>query len=87
MGADMKLMARNAQQVGTALRRARNAKNITQTELSVQSGVRQATISTIEAGHPGTRLETICQILAALELELIIAPRASEARPNIAEIF
>ena len=83
----MKLMARNAHQVGTALRRIRTAQNMTQTELSLRSGVRQATISTIEAGHPGTRLETICQIFAALELEFIIAPRASDARPNIAEIF
>lgn len=36
--------------------------------------MRQATISQIETGQGATRIETLCAVLAALDLELNVAP-------------
>jgi len=35
----------------------------------------QTTVSSIEQGAPGTRLETLFRMLAALDLEMVIRPK------------
>lgn len=69
-------MARTPADIGQALRRARKKKGLTQKELASKSGVWQETISKIENGLPGAKLETVFDLCAALELELLVAKRS-----------
>jgi HTH-type transcriptional regulator/antitoxin HipB len=78
--------ARTPQQIGNALRAARRAKGLTQSELASLSGQRQELISKIESGSAGTAISAICALLAALGLEFAVRPR-SGATPNIEDIF
>lgn len=61
--------------LGTALKRRRKEKKLSQQEAGSDFRISQTTISSIEQGTPGTRLETLFRILAALELEMIIRPK------------
>ena len=69
-------LARTPNQIGTLVRRARKRMGLTQRELGLRTGLRQETISLVEGGNPATRLDTILTILAALDLELQVAPRS-----------
>lgn len=77
--------ARTPQQIGSALRAARRAKGLTQSELASLSGQRQELISRIESGSQGTSISAICALLAALDLEFRIRPRSRA--PDIEDIF
>jgi HTH-type transcriptional regulator/antitoxin HipB len=44
-------------------------------------------MSTIESGSPGTRIETICALLAALDLDIMITPRSKDSSKDIEAIF
>ncbi|MBT9385168.1 helix-turn-helix domain-containing protein [Pseudooceanicola sp. CBS1P-1] len=78
----MRQALRTADQIGEALRRARKAQGLTQGDLSARTNLRVATISSLENGEPGTRLATLLSVLAALELELQLEPRAGGADPE-----
>jgi HTH-type transcriptional regulator/antitoxin HipB len=78
-------VARNIEQIGNAVRRHRRSLNLTQTQLCERTGLRQATISGLETGDSGSRLKTLFDILAALDLELVVRPRSKA--PPIEEIF
>lgn len=66
--------------LGIALKRQRKAKNLTQIEVGEAFKIDQTTISSIEQGAPGTRLETLFRLLAALDLELIIRPKKTMSK-------
>jgi HTH-type transcriptional regulator/antitoxin HipB len=68
-------LARSPEQIGNTIRRMRKKAGMSQAELGVKTGLRQATISQIEKGHPATRLDTILNVLSALGLELRINER------------
>ncbi len=70
-------LARSPEQIGNAIRRARKKMGISQSELGERTGLRQATISQIEKGHPAAKLETVLGILSALKLEFQIDSRSS----------
>jgi len=72
----MDYIARTPNDIGHALRNARKARELSQQALAARSGIWQETISKIENGSPGTRLETICDLLAALDLELNVTERS-----------
>jgi HTH-type transcriptional regulator / antitoxin HipB len=69
-------LARDPRQLGNLIRRARKRRAWSQGALGAKAGLRQETISLIEGGHSAARLETILAVLAALDLELRIAPRS-----------
>lgn len=75
----MDLIVRNPQQFGAAIRRNRKKLNLTQGALAARMHSRQATISTMESGEPGTQLGTLMDALAALDLEIVIRPRTTKA--------
>jgi HTH-type transcriptional regulator / antitoxin HipB len=83
----MQLLARTPQQIGSALRRYRRNQRVNQTQLGQKTGLRQATISAVEAGEPGTEVKTLCEILAGLGLELIIRPRTKASTEDIEAAF
>lgn len=68
-------LARTPAQLGNTIRRNRKRLGLSQSELGERAGLRQETISLIEAGNPAARLSTILTILAALDLELRITQR------------
>lgn len=83
----MSQLARTPGQFGEALRRARLSRGWSQTQLAQQAGLRQATISQIENGHGATRIDTLCAVLAALDLELMVAPRTRSGPEDIEDLF
>ncbi len=82
----MDLIARNPKQIGAAIRRHRRATCFSQVELGASAGLRQATISALESGEPGTQLRTLTDVMAALGLELVIRER-TKASKDIEEVF
>jgi HTH-type transcriptional regulator / antitoxin HipB len=78
-------IARTPAHIGAALRRQRKLQSMTQTELGHATKLRQATISQLENGEGSVQLKTFTDVLAALNLELVIQERSS-AR-SIEDIF
>jgi len=68
--------------LGSAIRRQRKAKKLNQSQAGSTFKLDQATVSSIEQGAAGTRLETLFRMLAALELEMVIRPNPKK-NPNI----
>jgi HTH-type transcriptional regulator / antitoxin HipB len=83
----MTTIARTAPQVGAALRRFRRKAGLTQSRLGEKMSARQATVSKLEAGEPGTQLRILMDALAALELELVIRPRTKAGTDTIEDLF
>jgi HTH-type transcriptional regulator / antitoxin HipB len=80
-------IARTPKQVGDVLRRLRRARGVTQNGLRDKTNLRQATISGLEVGEPGARLRTLFDVLAALDLELVIRPRTKAPADKIEDLF
>lgn len=70
----------SAKSLGSAIKRQRKAKQLNQKEAGSTFKIEQSTVSSIEHGAPGTRLETLFRILAALDLEMIIRPKLPHSR-------
>jgi HTH-type transcriptional regulator/antitoxin HipB len=81
------LIARSPQQVGRLVQRFRHERGLNQTQLAQLAGLRQEMISKIETGQGGVKLSTICDVLAALGLEMTIAPRTKSSSADIEDIF
>lgn len=80
-------LARSPQQIGAIIRRVREARKMTQTEMAAHLGVRQATLSNIETGSTDLKISTLLKILAMLDLELSIASRSKATSRDIEDIF
>ncbi len=83
----MSVLARSPQQIGRAIQRFRRQRGLNQTELADLSGLRQEMISKIETGQGGVKLATIFDVLAALNLEMTIAPRSRSSATDVEDIF
>jgi HTH-type transcriptional regulator/antitoxin HipB len=80
-------IARSPQQLGRLIQRFRTERGLNQTQLAELAGLRQEMISKIETGQGGVRFSTICDVLAALDLELNIAKRTKSSSADIEDIF
>lgn len=83
----MRQLARTPTDIGHAIRKARKAKDMTQKDLAARSGVWQETISKIENGLSGTKLETLFDLCAALDLELVVTDRSKGSSASLEDIF
>ena len=83
----MQHLARTAQQIGAIVRRERRARGLTQRQLADKVGLRQATVSKLEKGEPATQLRTLLDVLAALNLELIVGDRGKASKDDIERLF
>lgn len=83
----MEIVARTTPQLGAALRRVRRRKDLSQRDLGERMHARQATVSRLENGEPGTRLGVLIDALAALDLELVVRPRGKVSKEQIEELF
>ena len=82
----MDQIARTSKQIGAAVRRRRRTLKLSQSSLGAKADLRQATISALENGEPGTQLRTLINAMAALGLEMVIRER-SRADKDIEDIF
>lgn len=80
-------IARNPRQLGNIVARTRKQRGWNQTQLGDKAGLQQKTISLIETGNPAARMDTLLSVLAALDLEIRIAPRTKGRAADIEEIF
>jgi len=71
----VEVQIRNPAQLGAALGRFRKLDNLSQGAVARNAGAFQAKISNVELGAPGTRVDIIFKILAALDLEMVIRKR------------
>lgn len=83
----MEIHARTPRQVGDALKRFRKLKKLTQQEISEHLGLRQATISSVESGYPGTKLKTLAEVLKSMDLELVIRDRTKGDDVALEDLF
>ncbi len=79
-------LARSPKQLGSVIQRARKLRKLSQAELGEKAGLWQETVSKIETGHSDAKLGTLLAVLAALDLELQVAPR-SKGWPKLEELF
>ncbi|MGH7928065.1 MAG: helix-turn-helix domain-containing protein [Candidatus Binatia bacterium] len=82
----MEQIARTSKQIGAAIRRSRRNAGLSQAELGNKINLRQATISALEKGEPGTQLRTVIDAMTALGLEMVIRDR-SKAADKIEDLF
>lgn len=73
-------------QLGAIVQSERRRRKLTQRDLADLAGTMQKTISTIENGSPGTRLDTLLSVIAHLDLDMQLVPRAA-AKTSIEDIF
>ena len=52
----------------------------------LRTNLRQATISALENGEPGTQLRTLISVMAALGLEMVIRER-STASADVEDVY
>ncbi len=83
----MDQIARTTKDLGNALRQARKARSLTQAELASRAGIWQRTVSNIETSASGAKVDTIFELLAALDLELHIVPRSKMSPGDLEDIF
>ena len=81
----MEQLIRTIDQAGNTVRRRRKALGMTQGQVCERSSLRQATISSLEAGDSSVRLSTLLDVLTTLNLELVIRDRTKG--PKIEDIF
>jgi HTH-type transcriptional regulator/antitoxin HipB len=67
---------RSAEALGRAVRAARERAGLTQTQLAERARANRYAIAALESGHETRAVEQLFDTLAALELELVIRPRA-----------
>ncbi len=77
-------MKYETQEIADRLRQAREAKHLSQRELSRLAGVPQAQISRIESNNVDLRLSSLVALASALDLEIALVPR--KAMPAIKSI-
>jgi HTH-type transcriptional regulator/antitoxin HipB len=80
----MNQTTRSPGDMGSAIKQARKAAKLTQTDLAALSGIWQETISRIENGQTGTKIETLFALFAALGLDLVVTDRGKAASTDLA---
>lgn len=76
----MEQLVYSPESLGKAIQRQRKLKNLNQSEAGAPLVLEQSTVSSIERGVAGTRIDTIFRILAALDLEMVIRSKNIRAK-------
>jgi HTH-type transcriptional regulator/antitoxin HipB len=82
----MDQIVRLPSQLGALVRSARLERNMTQQQLASLIGKQQKTISAIENGSEGTKLDTLLSVIAILDLDLQLVPRRKDGK-DITDVF
>ncbi|HCW50208.1 MAG TPA: transcriptional regulator [Brevundimonas sp.] len=83
----MSSLARSPKQLGGIIQQFRKARGWSQTDLAERAGLRQEMVSKIEGGQPGSRIASVWDLLAALDLEMTVGPRTVSSAADIEDIF
>jgi HTH-type transcriptional regulator/antitoxin HipB len=83
----MDQIARTPKQLGAIVQRQRRKLRHTQNSLGAKIKHRQATISRLEAGEAAIGLDTLLDVLSALQLELVVRPRTKGSAEDIEALF
>lgn len=73
----MEILVQSPKLLGLAFKRYRKMRSLSQTDAGREFVIDQTTISSIENGASGTRIETVFRLLAALDLEMVIRTKKS----------
>lgn len=82
----MNQIVRLPSQLGALIQTTRLRRNMTQQQLASLIGKQQKTISAIENGSEGTKLDTLLSVIAVLDLDLQVIPRRKDGK-DIADVF
>ncbi|GLK46164.1 MULTISPECIES: helix-turn-helix domain-containing protein [Novosphingobium] len=82
----MEQVVRLASQLGALLQTERRRRSMSQADLAGKVGTHQKTISAVENGSEGVKLETLLGIIAALDLDMQIVPRRKVGK-SIEDVF
>ena len=82
----MEQIVRTSKQLGAAIRRHRRSTGLSQAQLGAKTNLRQATISALERGEPGTELRTVIDVMTALGIEIVVRDR-SQPSGKIEDLF
>jgi HTH-type transcriptional regulator/antitoxin HipB len=82
----MEQIVRTSKQLGAAIRRHRRSAGLSQAQLGAKANLRQATISALERGEPGTELRTVIDVMTALGIEIVVRDR-SQPGGKIEDLF
>lgn len=82
----MDQIVRLPSQLGALVRSARLERNMTQQQLASLIGKQQKTISAIENGSEGTKLDTLLSVIAILDLDLQVVSRRKDGK-DITDVF
>lgn len=80
-------IVRSPKSLGVALRRHRRRLNLTQAQLGALAGIRQGTVSQAESGLKTIKLQTVMDLLRALDLEMAIQQRSKGSHSEIEDLF
>jgi HTH-type transcriptional regulator/antitoxin HipB len=82
----MQQLVRMPIQLGSIIQSERLRQGMTQSELASRTGTQQKTISAIENGREGTKLDTLLSVIASLGLDMQIVPRQRDSK-SIEDVF
>ena len=82
----MHQIVRTPRQLGAIIQSERLRKGLTQAGLASLTGTQQKTISAIENGSEGTKLDTLLSVIATLDLDMQIVPRQRDGQ-SIEDVF
>jgi HTH-type transcriptional regulator/antitoxin HipB len=75
----MEQLVYSPESLGGVIKRQRKAKSLNQKQAGEAFRLQQSTVSSIEQGAAGTRIDTLFRMLAALDLEMVIRSKDSPA--------
>ena len=82
----MNQVVRLPRQLGAIIQNKRRRQGMTQQQLASLIGKQQKTISAIENGSQGTKLDTLLRVIATLDLDIQIVPRRPDGK-SIEDVF
>ena len=82
----MNQVVRLPRQLGAIIQSERLRQGMTQQQLASLICNQQKTISAIENGSQGTKLDTLLRVIATLDLDIQIVPRRTEGK-SIEDVF
>lgn len=80
-------LVRSPRQLGSAVRRFRRGRKLTQAQLANRAGLRQGTVSQVENGLETVKLTTVMDLMRALDLEVVLQPRTKASHKEIEALF
>ena len=83
----MTTLIRSAKALGNLIQRERKQKGWSQAELGDRVAMRQSAVSMIEKGQAALKLDTLMTIMAALDLDLHVGPRAKGSTKDFVDML